>query len=465
VSDAYIASEPPYRDWPPVSGDHGAPVGVGLPEEALAEMVTAPADAVAERARKALLPVLPHTALVLVTPGSPTFPVQIAAPRAARQGLLGIDWTPMVSADPPAADGGAARLALPDMLGGLRVVGWVARSSGFIAALIVGDHLRMSITPDQERAALRVAMAAAARVRAIDHDPPPGTLAFSRAMSQERDRIRLELRGRHASTLSSLLLSLRSASAGGSQATPPGVAKAIDLASRALLDLQADSDTTAASGRAALGAAFTDIEKEVSSIAGAAQIQLVADLDADDSAQVAYAVAHAARLITRGAALNAIQRPGADKVRLRWRLTDQALLITIADNAVGADHAAPGLDRGLSDIRRLAAELRGRVDLDVNPQWGTTLSCVLPLHDLAPAPETPATRRLAELRDREREVLELMIAGLRNRDIAARLFISERTVKFHVSNILAKLQVGSRTEAIAVAHGAGLSPISGNGGA
>ncbi|MDQ1493409.1 MAG: hypothetical protein QOD57_3748 [Actinomycetota bacterium] len=464
MSDAYIASEPPYRGWPPASGDHGAQVGAGLPEEALAELVTSPADAVAERARKVLLPVLPHTALVLVTPGSPTFPVQIAAPRAARQGLLGIDWNPMVGAE-PTADGTAARLALPDMLGGLRVVGWVARSSGFVAALIVGDHLRMSITPDQERAALRVVMAAAARVRAIDHDPPPGTLAFSRAMSQERDRIRLELRGRHASTLSSLLLALRSASAGGSQATPPGVAKAIDLASRALLDLQADSDTTAASGRAALGAAFTDIEQEVGSIAGAAQIQLVADLDADDSAQVAYAVAHAARLITRGAALNAIQRTGADKVRLRWRLTDQSLVITIADNAVGSDHADPSLDRGLSDIRRLAAELRGRVDLDVNPQWGTTLSCILPLHDLAPAPETPATRRLAELRDREREVLELMIAGLRNRDIAARLFISERTVKFHVSNILAKLQVGSRTEAIAVAHGAGLSPISGNGGA
>jgi hypothetical protein len=127
--------------------------------------------------------VLPHTALVLVTPGSPTFPVQIAAPRAARQGLLGIDWNPMVGAE-PTADGTAARLALPDMLGGLRVVGWVARSSGFVAALIVGDHLRMNITPDQERAALRVVMAAAARVRAIDHDPPPGTLAFSRAMSQ-----------------------------------------------------------------------------------------------------------------------------------------------------------------------------------------------------------------------------------------------------------------------------------------
>ena len=60
-------------------------------------------------------------------------------------------------------------------------------------------------------------------------------------------------------------------------------------------------------------------------------------------------------------------------------------------------------------------------------------------------------------RDREREVLELMIAGLRNRDIAERLFISVRTVKYHVSNILQKLGVASRTEAIALAHSAGIS--------
>jgi DNA-binding CsgD family transcriptional regulator len=301
-------------------------------------------------------------------------------------------------------------------------------------------------------------MQAAARVRAIDDDPPPGTLAFSRAMSQERDRIRLELRSRHASTLSSLLLALRGATGtGGPQATPPGVAKAIDMASRALLDLQAESDAGDASGRVAIGAAFAEIEKEVGTTVTAARIRLVADLDADESAQVAYAVAHAARLVTRGAVLSATEHTGADKLRLRWRLTDQALIITIADNGVGRDHAEAGLDPNLADIRRLAAELRGRVDLDFNPQWGTTLSCLLPLHDLAPAPETPATRRLAELRDREREVLELMIAGLRNRDIAARLFISERTVKFHVSNILAKLQVGSRTEAIAVAHAAGIS--------
>jgi DNA-binding NarL/FixJ family response regulator len=66
-------------------------------------------------------------------------------------------------------------------------------------------------------------------------------------------------------------------------------------------------------------------------------------------------------------------------------------------------------------------------------------------------------KRLAELGERDLEVLELMIAGLRNRDIADRLFISVRTVKFHVSNVLRKLEVDSRTAAIALAHGAGIT--------
>jgi DNA-binding CsgD family transcriptional regulator/RNA polymerase-binding transcription factor DksA len=59
------------------------------------------------------------------------------------------------------------------------------------------------------------------------------------------------------------------------------------------------------------------------------------------------------------------------------------------------------------------------------------------------------SRRRAELGERERAVLGLMVAGFRNRRIAERLSISERAVKFQVSNILATLEVGSRTEAIA----------------
>lgn len=49
---------------------------------------------------------------------------------------------------------------------------------------------------------------------------------------------------------------------------------------------------------------------------------------------------------------------------------------------------------------------------------------------------------------REREVLQLMAEGLQNKQIAARLWISQHTVKFHVASILAKLGASSRTEAV-----------------
>jgi len=61
-----------------------------------------------------------------------------------------------------------------------------------------------------------------------------------------------------------------------------------------------------------------------------------------------------------------------------------------------------------------------------------------------------------ELTDREIEVLELIAAGKRNPTIARELFLSDKTVRNHVSSIFAKLQVADRSEAIVRARQAGL---------
>jgi two-component system, NarL family, response regulator LiaR len=65
--------------------------------------------------------------------------------------------------------------------------------------------------------------------------------------------------------------------------------------------------------------------------------------------------------------------------------------------------------------------------------------------------EPPVSAPGSDLSSREREVLALMVQGLNNPDIAEQLAIGRATVKFHVSNILAKLGATSRTEAVALA--------------
>ena len=80
----------------------------------------------------------------------------------------------------------------------------------------------------------------------------------------------------------------------------------------------------------------------------------------------------------------------------------------------------------------------------------------LGIRDLPRGPRATTRANLAELTTRELEVLALVAEGLRNADIAERLYVSRRTVDHHVSAILRKLGAGSRGEAVASAQRLGL---------
>ncbi len=75
--------------------------------------------------------------------------------------------------------------------------------------------------------------------------------------------------------------------------------------------------------------------------------------------------------------------------------------------------------------------------------------------DSTPTPDA-GTGEIASLTGRERETLQLLAAGLSNNEIAQRLFLSETTVKTHVSSILRKLRVRDRVQAVIAAYEAGL---------
>lgn len=76
--------------------------------------------------------------------------------------------------------------------------------------------------------------------------------------------------------------------------------------------------------------------------------------------------------------------------------------------------------------------------------------------DFFTAAPTTAMSRFPSLTAREHEVLDLVAAGLGNQQIAARLFLSQKTVRNHVSAVLTKLQAADRAEVIVRARDAGL---------
>ncbi len=147
-------------------------------------------------------------------------------------------------------------------------------------------------------------------------------------------------------------------------------------------------------------------------------------------------------------AIDAIRRelPDTEVIALTSVLEDASVIGAVRAGAIGyllKDTQAEEL------CRAIKAAAAGQVQL--SPQAATRL-----IRELR-APENPET-----LSDREIEVLRVLARGGSNKDIARELSISEKTVKSHISNILAKLGVPSRTQAALYALRVGLVTADGS---
>ena len=123
------------------------------------------------------------------------------------------------------------------------------------------------------------------------------------------------------------------------------------------------------------------------------------------------------------------------------------------------------LSVGEEDAMRAVAAVLGEERLTVEMEAGRDLSlaeavalalAVQPSQPEAVAAEPPPVDPFG-LSAREREVLQLLIEGSTNQEIAEALFISRRTAGTHVTNIFGKLGVNSRAAAVAVAFSNGLT--------
>jgi len=111
--------------------------------------------------------------------------------------------------------------------------------------------------------------------------------------------------------------------------------------------------------------------------------------------------------------------------------------------------------------RFVPLESRNHILLEDEPAWGrfiAELRAFLP-EGTTDAETGSSPRTFADLSAREREILELIAQGLDNHKIAERLFLSEKTVRNHITSIFSKLEVQSRAQAIVHAREAGFGRL------
>lgn len=149
--------------------------------------------------------------------------------------------------------------------------------------------------------------------------------------------------------------------------------------------------------------------------------------------------------------------PEMDGIQATQKIKEQhpEIIVLMLTSFSDRDHVVPAIEAGaagyqLKDIEpdELVESIRSlmRGENTLHPKATT---------ELLKGPSEPAMHTLHPLTPREKEVLAELTKGKSNREIASSLFVTEKTVKTHISNIFTKLEVQDRTQAAlyAVKHG------------
>ena len=417
--------------------------------EAITRLSAAPLSQIAQRLHQATLPYLRSSALVIFTEDCTGRPqkksgdeavisqVSIAELDAIRAALSGSEtWhgrTPIGGRERPV-------LALPSPTNALLVLVDPQPAAGEAGAEPSGQDVPV---PWLVRYLWTLA---AERIREKVADAPPSYLIESRAASAERVRVTAELVDRHSTTLETLLAALRSPSLADEAARK----SAMYVAAKALVELRTLNDRTTELVEEPVATAFQRLREDLRPLMHFSGIDVQFIEPPVNGRALPGEVAHAARAIVRGLVLAMVDQPDVRRIRTQWDCDGENLLINVRDDGLGSLSAeAPSIAR----LAQRVEVLDGRMTIDLMQGWGADVAVTLPLD--------PPGRKLPDvaawnLGDRELEVLQLLAAGQRNRAIAAKLHVSENTVKFHLRNIYRKLGATSRTEAIALAHSNGL---------
>jgi DNA-binding CsgD family transcriptional regulator len=395
----------------------------------LADVLTAPPALMPSRLSTLLAPLIPHSALVFLVADA------AGGQRAGAGAASFVDGVSFLALDEVRrmlGPGHTRRAPIATATGEVEAFHAVSSNGALLVLAQPGDA-------DSDAAVVQLWNIVALRAQELADAAPPDYLQLARATSSVRMEALTELADEYSTTLESVLAVLRSSTLDDRSARHT----ATQIAAEGMVHLRTASDRVRTFTEEPVTTAFERLRDDLRPLVRYRDIDVQFVEPPVNGRALPSEIAHGARAVVRGSILALVDRHDVSRVRVQWDCDGTNLLINVRDDGPG-DLSEESVQLRL--VRQRVLALNGRLAFEATPGWGTEMSVVMPLD---PPPALSAAPPAWDLGPREIEVLELLIAGQRNREIAAGLGISENTVKFHVAKIFRKLGVASRAKATA----------------